>query len=156
MADGTRHAPALSFRLAHVSNIQWHSNHQSNSSVSVHSGLCALGQGKALVNQKTTSCPHCGDLTNAVPRSCLKRLWKVGRWRWIPWYDEHGTSISKGGCFERTRLYRITTLHKIVLSEFQSVDLTELAKQGKLDPTIGREEGTKFFLAPVPLPHFSL
>ena len=30
----------------------------------------------------------------------------------------------------------------------QSVDLTELAREGKLDPTIGRDEGT----SPLPLP----
>jgi len=30
----------------------------------------------------------------------------------------------------------------------QSVDLTELAKEGKLDPTIGRDEGMKLFNSP--------
>jgi hypothetical protein len=53
-------------------------------------------------------------------------------------------------------VYLNIILHKIAIFGLQSVDLTELAKQGKLDPTIGREEGTKLFLTPFPLPHFSL
>ena len=53
-------------------------------------------------------------------------------------------------------VYLIIILRKIVIFELQSIDLTELAKQGKLDPTIGREEGTKLFPTPFPLPHCSL